>query len=208
MTTNMHGDRYCEYLAVKGQFPNLKADVWNTYGLNDCPSRQWQSSDTGALAKQLGALAVVINGPRYWLMDSARITFPRGFGQVKKFPNGLRLRKLTTVDVPIVNGTFGAPAYTEVTVNRANTFVWSHRFPVFELVSPAGRVYVMQSFARIVDHRLTLKELPTVNARLKLPAGWHFRKRRLSHDLSLTTTGKATVLQDELQDTYQLVPGG
>jgi len=205
-TEQMHGKRYCEYFAVKGQFPNLKADVWNTFGLNDCPSRQWKASDPTALAKQLGALAVVLNGPRYWLVDSASIVLPRGFGQVRKFPNGLRFRKLTTLDVPLQDGNLGSVPYVEATVNRANTFTWSRRFPVFELVSSAGRVYVMQSFSRIVDSSLASRDLPTLGSRLKLPAGWHYRKRRLARNLSLTTRGHATVLQDDLQDTYQLAP--
>jgi haloalkane dehalogenase len=207
-TANMHGKRYCEYFVVRGQLPHLTADVWNTFGLNDCPERQWKASDTTALAKQLGALAVVLNGPRYWLIDSARISLPRGFGQVRKFPNGLRMRKLTTLDVPLEDGNLGAVPYIEATVNRANTFTWSRRFPVFQLVSPTGRVYVMQSFSRIVSSSLALKDLPRLGARLELPAGWHYRQRRLSHDLSLTTRGRATVLQDDLQDTYQLLTRG
>jgi hypothetical protein len=204
-TTHMHGQRYCEYFALKGQFPDLKADVWNTYGLNTCPSAQWKASDPAGIAKQLGALAVVLNGPRYWLVDSARIALPRGFGQVRTFPNGLKFRKLTTLDVPIKNGAISSAPYSETTVNRSNSFTWSRRFPVFELVSPAGRVYVMQSFSHIVDTRLAITQLPKLGSRLKLPAGWRYRTRRLKRDLTLVTKGSATVLQDDLQDTYQLV---
>jgi hypothetical protein len=90
-------------------------------------------------------------------------------------------------------------------VNRANTVTWSRHFAVFELASPAGRVYVMQSFSQIVDKTLTLSKLRTLGSRLKLPPGWHFRRGRLAHHLTLTTTGRATVMQDERQDTYQLV---
>ena len=204
-TTHMHGQRYCEYFALKGQFPDLKADVWNTYGLNSCPSARWKASDPAAIAKQLGALAVVLNGPRYWLVDSARIALPRGFGQVRTFPNGLRFRKLTTLDVPIKNGAISSAPYSETTVNRSNSFTWSRRFPVYELVSPAGRVYVMQSFSHIVDTKLAIGDLRALGSRLKLPAGWRYRQRRLGRDLTLTTKGSATVLQDDLQDTYQLV---
>jgi len=204
-TTHMHGQRYCEYFALKGQFPNLTADVWNTYGLNRCPSARWKASDPTGIAKQLGALAVVLNGPRYWLVDSARIALPHGFGQVRKFPNGLKFRKLTTLDVPIQNGTVGSAPYNEATVNRSNSFTWSRRFPVFELVSPARRVYVMQSYSHLVDTKLAIGDLRTLGSRLKLPAGWHYRQRHLRRDLTLTTKGHATVLQDDLQDTYQLV---
>ena len=71
-TTNMYGQRYCEYLVVKGKLPKLTANVWNTYGLNACPERLWRKSSASAMAKQLNALTVALNGPRYW----ALLTFP------------------------------------------------------------------------------------------------------------------------------------
>lgn len=201
----MHGQRYCEYLVVRGKLPKLTADVWNTYGLNKCPAKQWNASDAGALAKSLGALTVALNGPRYWLVNSATVTLPRGFGQVRKFPAGLRMRRIATLDVPVHNGVPGNTPYTEVVVNRRNSFTWSKRYPVYELTAPSGRTYVMQSFARIRDPHLSLGDLHALGARLRLPAGWRFRERRLRHDLTLTVTRRAIVVQDELQDTYQLV---
>jgi hypothetical protein len=205
-TFHMHGRRYCEYFIVKGQLPRLSADVWNTYGLNDCPARQWNASDAAGLAKQLGAVAVVLNGPRYWLIDGARLVLPPG-SRVTRFPSGLRMRKVASIEVPVHDGTPGAAPYTELTVDRRNTFTWSRRYPVYELVSPGGRAYVMQSFSRIVDRSLRLTDLRTLGRRLELPPGWRFRTRRLSHDFALTTRGKAAVLQDDLQDTYQLATG-
>jgi hypothetical protein len=205
-TTGMYGHRYCEYLVVKGTLPNLTARVWNTYGLSDCPERLWRKSDTGAMAKQLHALTVVLNGPRYWLMNSTRITLPAGFGQIQKFSSGLRARLVATLDVPIHNGTPGNTPYSDVTVNRTNTFTWSHRHPVYELVSPRGRLYVMQSYSQIIDPHLKLADLSALGARLHLPAGWRFRKRALKHDLTLTARGRVTVIQDDLANTYQLAP--
>jgi hypothetical protein len=75
---------------------------------------------------------------------------------------------------------------------------------VFELVAPGGDTYVMQSYAQIKDPSLTLAKLRALGRRLKPPAGWHYRSRRLRSDLVLTVHGSATVLQDELQNTYQL----
>ena len=74
----LNNHRYCEVLAVHGTFPNLLADVWNTYGLNNCPPGPWQAQDETALASELGALAVRLNGPRY-LADRPRLhpTRPR-----------------------------------------------------------------------------------------------------------------------------------
>ncbi len=202
-TTGMANDRYCEYLVVTGTLPNLVADVWNTYGLDDCPPALWKKSDVNALKARFGALAVQLNGPRHWLMDSASIELAKGLGQVQSF-NGLRMRRIATVRVPITNGVPGAAPYTEVTVNRRNTFAWRRGRRVFELVAPDGSVYLMQAYAQIVDPAQTLAKLPSLGARLKLPAGWRYRSRVLKAPLALTTTGRATVLQDELQDTYQL----
>jgi len=202
----MYGHRYCEYLVVKGTLPNLTASVWNTYGLNTCPERLWRRSDASAMAKQLHALTVALNGPRYWLMDSAVITLPPGFGQVKQFSSGLRARLVATVDVPIHNGVPGNTPYRDVTVNRTNTFTWSHRHPVYELVAPGGRSYLMQSYSQIIAPHLKLADLSGLGARLHLPAGWRYRKEMLKHDLTLTARGRVTVVQDDLDDTYQLAP--
>jgi hypothetical protein len=75
---------------------------------------------------------------------------------------------------------------------------------VFELVAPGGDTYVMQSYAQIKDPSLTIAQLPALGRRLKPPEGWRYRTRRLRRDLVLTANGSATVIQDELQNTYQL----
>jgi hypothetical protein len=197
--TGMYGDRYCEYLFIKGTPPDLTATVWNTYGLNDCPEAQWDASDKAALVKQEGALGVLLNGPRYWLIESASLSNP---GRVKSF-NGLRMRELTTVKVPTVNGVPSQQPYTEVTVNRKNTFTWGRGRVVHELFAPNGRVYVMQAYSQIVDPTLKRSQLAGLGSRLKLPKGWRYRVRRLKRDLVLATGGRATIIQDELQNTYQ-----
>ena len=206
-TTGMYGDRYCEYLVVKGALPNLTGEIWNTYGLNACPEALWKASDAGVLATDLGALAVRLNGPRYWLMDRASVTLAAGFGQVRSF-HGLKMRRLVSIKVPLVNGVPGQTPYAETTVNRKNTFTFSRAHRVFELVAPGGKVYVMQSYAQIVDPKLTLAQLPALGKRLKLPAGWRYRVRTLKRDLPVTANGRAYVVQDELSNTYQLEQRG
>src|SRR5262245_6287453 len=209
VTDRMFNDRYCEILAVHGTFPNLLADVWNSYGLNKCPPGLWQAQDEKALAGELGALTVRLNGPRYWLVDSASIRLAPGLGQIRTF-GSMRMREIAQVQVPITNGVPGVSPYSEVTVLRKNTFTWGRRHRVYELVGPDGSVYVMQAYSQIVDPALTLGALRNLGSRLQLPAGWSYRTRKLRHDLSLRTAGDATIVQDELMDTYQLErrPGG
>lgn len=63
----------------------------------------------------------------------------------------------------------------------------------------------MQAYSQIVDKKLKLKDLAGLGSKLALPADWKFRTRTLKKDLTLNTVGATTVLQDELQNTYQLV---
>jgi hypothetical protein len=210
----MYNERYCEYLFVHttptATGAKLVGDVWNTFGLNKCPADKWAASDKTSLAALFpGTLVVKINGPRYWLINNATITWdsridPRG-GKVRQFP-GLKMRFLTSVDVPpnaIAAG--GMAPYAETVVNRRTNFNWSRKYPIHELVSPAGKVYAMQAYSQIVDKKLKLKDLARLGSKLALPAGWKFRTRKLKKDLTLKTKGATTVLQDELQNTYQLV---
>ncbi len=203
VTVRMFNDRYCEVLAVHGTFPNLLADVWNTYGLNNCPPGPWQALDEKAVATELGALAVRLNGPRHWLIDRASIRLAPGMGQIRSF-GSLRMREIAQVQVPITNGVPGLSPYSETTVLRKNTFTWGRRHRLYELAGPDGSVYVMQAYSQIVDPALTLSALTGLGSRLQLPAGWSYRTRKLRHDLSLRTAGEAVVVQDELMNTYQL----
>ena len=188
----------------------MVGDVWNTFGLNKCPADKWEASDKTALAALFpGTLVVKINGPRYWLINNATIRWdsridPRG-GTVRQFP-GMKMRFLTSVDVPLnAIAAGGITAYEETTVSRTTSFNFSRKYPLHELVSPAGKVYAMQAYSQIVDKTLKLKDLAGLGSKLALPAGWKFRTRKLKKDLTLSTVGATTVLQDELQNTYQLV---
>jgi hypothetical protein len=196
--TGLHDARYCEIIEVKGTPPAAKATVWNTIGLNNCPPATWRAFDAGDLAKELGDTAVVLNGPRHFLMDSATATT----GPVRSF-HGMRMRKVASIPIRTAADLVQQP-YTDRTISRTNTWRWSKGRTVFELVAPGGDTYVMQSYAQIKDPKLRLSKLRSLGRRLALPLGWHYRARKLKHALVLTAKGRATVLQDELQNTYQL----
>jgi hypothetical protein len=57
--------------------------------------------------------------------------------------------------------------------------------------------------AQFVDESLTLDDLPTLGSRLELPEGWAYQARTLDADLVLIADGEATVIQDDLSNTYQ-----
>ena len=71
-TDSSRGYRYCELLAVHiaGWFPlAIEAEVWGTQGLNDCPVEEWATVDPGEVRAELGAIAMIVNGPRFGLPD-------------------------------------------------------------------------------------------------------------------------------------------
>jgi len=66
-----------------------------------------------------------------------------------------------------------------------------------------GSRYAMQAYAQIVDKALSYDNLPALGAKLKLPSGWRYSSTVPEKDLVLGARGTATVIQDELENTYQ-----
>ena len=59
------------------------------------------------------------------------------------------------------------------------------------------------------DPNLKYDSLKDLGNRLKLPPGWKFRVKVLDQDLTIRAVdGIAHILQDDLQDTYDLCTGG
>ena len=75
--------------------------------------------------------------------------------------------------------------------------------PIFELIAPNGDVYVMQSYAQIADTTLTIKQLPQLGKKLTLPSGWSYKTVTATQNLELNSNGLATVVNDNLYDSYQ-----
>jgi hypothetical protein len=54
-----------------------------------------------------------------------------------------------------------------------------------------------------VDKTLTYDDLPGLGAKLKLPDGWRYSTTVPQQDIVAGAKGKATVVQDDLDNTYQ-----
>jgi hypothetical protein len=197
---NLHNARYCEILEVRGSLPNVVVTVWNTIGLNRCPAAKWEAIDASALAAERGATLVIKNGPRHFLMDSATASI----GRTETF-GGIAMRKVATIPIDTAAELSRTP-YTERTIERRNTWTWNAGRRVYELLAPDGSNYVMQSYAQIHDPDQTIADLRTLGDRLELPPGWAYRVRRLKRDITLRAKGRAMVIQDDLENTYQRLP--
>jgi hypothetical protein len=194
---SIRGNRYCEILLAFLEAGAIRAEVWGTQGLNDCPAADWEAVDKAAVQAEFAATAVVLNGPRYWLIDAAEATVP---DREPHLFGALEMRQLATINLPA--GAPQAMPYVERTINRDSSFRFAAGTQVYELHAPDTSTYVMQSYAAIVDATLTEADLQTLGDRLALPDGWTYAARTLEAPLEIVTPGRATVLQDELQNTY------
>lgn len=199
---SLRGVRYCEVLLLRQDDQGYSAEVWNTMGMSECPPDQWEALDADAIAEERGAVAALLNGPRFWTLDSIDTDLRTGapettFDDIGMFQAAvLRLGDQPPSQTP----------YTEREVVRDTVFGFDEGTEVYELVSPDGTAYVMQARSQIVDETLEAADLPTLGDRLELPEGWSYRARTLDQRLEVASTdGVAVVLQDELQNTYQRV---
>jgi hypothetical protein len=93
--------------------------------------------------------------------------------------------------------------YRDMAIKRETEWHFAAGRPVYELLAPDGKTYVMQAYSHIVDDSLTMQSLPALGDRLQIPAGWQYRARTPDRELTLATAGgQAHILQDELQNTY------
>ena len=197
---NVRDTRYCEVIPVVRDGLRLTATVYNTLGLNECPAGIWNAITETDMKKQFGAVTVLLNGPRHFLMDVISGDGATAAGKTIE-AGGLDMTERASLDLSVFD--LLREAYQEKKVDRQTQYLFRAGSPVFVLNAPDGSRYAMQAYAQIVDKELTYAALPNLGARLKLPSGWQFSMLTPDEDLVLGSRGQATIVQDELQNTYQ-----
>lgn len=196
---DVFGKRYGEVLLVTMSDDGPEATVYNSYPLNECPAELWNKLDAEAIAKENGAVAALLNGPRYWLMSSIDKVAPEQ--QETKTFGGIEMIRQATVKL----SSMSPSPYSVNQVDRKTVFHFDAGRPVFELVDAQGQRWVMQTYSQTVQADLSLDDLPKLASRLTLPAGWRYETRTLTEPLSVdTTTRDAHVTQDDLANSYSL----
>lgn len=204
--SSMRGKRYCEVLLVQPADGTVRAEVYNSFPLNDCPESKWSQLDTAAIAATAGVRVAVLNGPRYWLMD--RVEKVGGSADLPRSTfGGIDMYRMASVDVGSMAN--ARVPYRENTVDRRTLFVFDAGRTVYELRAPDGATYVMQTWSQQKDRTLTEADLTGLGSRLTLPTGWTYRARRLAEPLEVDTrTAPARVIQDDLENSYSRVTAG
>jgi hypothetical protein len=198
---DVRGVRYGEIIAVFARDGRFEAEVFGTQFLHDCPQEWWDALDAAAIAADLGAVAVKLNGPRHWVIDGMGMKVNTMEPVIRDF-GGMDMRRLATIDLG--DSPMTSP-YTDVHVQRGAVWFFDAGQPVYELVSPDGTVYLMQAYCLAVDPTTSEESLRSLGDRLAPPVGWTYRVRTLDEELVVDTTHKvATVLQDEFEHSYTL----
>ncbi|MEO0874930.1 MAG: hypothetical protein AAFY48_10020, partial [Bacteroidota bacterium] len=192
---SIRGTRYCELLFINLEGNQLIADTWGTQGLNDCPGDCFESIDTTQLKAETGALAILKNGPRQVMIDDGDTVNP---GDTTAVFDCIEMSPLSFL---ILDPDNSGP-YIESIAEQNKTFTWWEGTEVYELISPDGEVYVMQSMSMQYDTELQIEDLPGLEARLELPEGWTYQARTLSEDLTIKVEGTGIKLSDDLNNVY------
>ena len=198
----LRDQRYCEVLVgAHGSYFPHELIVYNTIGLNDCPQSLWSRITAAKVKAEVRAHFVRLNGPRHWTIDAfvgSELLNPA----VRSF-EGLAMREAGMLHLGFRDFLSQRP-YAEHTVARKTTELFKAGLPVFQLLDPDGEVFFMQSYSLQVDPWQTMDALKTLGQKLRFPRGWSFRVVTLRSDYLLESAGgQATVIQDDLLNTYQ-----
>lgn len=194
--------RYCEVIPVTREGFTLTSWIYNTLGLNDCPAAEWDALTEDEVNKEYDSVAAKLNGPRYWVIDKVVASGSTTTGETFTF-GGIEMALRAKLETKLREGTVGEEFYVPNEVQRDTVYMYKAGLPVYELTSPDGDVYIMQSYAQIKDKNLTIDDLPSLGSKLQLPEGWTYATRTLTEDLELDSGGLAYVINDDLYNTYQ-----
>jgi hypothetical protein len=211
---NMHGKHHAEVLIMMrdADGPGGSGDYFNSLGVvDDVPDDEFDARfralDPEELKKEYGGDGVRFNGPRRFLAD--RITGEAFNGGKLSMLGPIPMYTYGTFVVPdfdaFIAGT-QAP-YHESVSRRTTTWFFDAGTEVYELVSPEGTVFVMQSASQMIDPDNTVDRLPTLGDRLSMPDGWQYRARTLDEDLVMAVTydddPPNMIVLDEFENNYQ-----
>ncbi|MDP3560452.1 MAG: hypothetical protein Q8R79_08925 [Legionellaceae bacterium] len=196
---HLRGDRYCEILFSKSF---LEYSVYNTWGLNNCPENLWKKVTIEKVSQDTGASTILLNGPRYWVIDG--FTNTTLINPQTKIISGLPVREAGVLRLGIFDLFKSRGPYHQRTVARQTTWIYEAGKRVYELIDPKGQIFVMQSYS--TQHQpQTMASLVNLAKKLHLPADWQFKTGILKKQEQLEAINQsATVIQDDLSNTYQL----
>jgi hypothetical protein len=214
---HMHGKHHAEILIMNrnADGPGGEGNYYNSLGVVDeVPDEEFDARfralDPETLKEEFGGDAIRFNGPRRFLAD--RLTGVAFDGGEPRMVGPIPMHLYGTFVVPDFDAFVSGKQtpYRETVSRRTSTWFFEAGTEVYELVSPTGSVYVMQSASLGVDPNNAVDKLPTLGERLALPEGWTYRTRTLDEELVMRVTfdddPPNTIVLDEFENNYQHLP--
>ena len=211
---NWHAKHHAEVLIMNrdADGPGGAGNYYNSLGVADDVSDEefdarFRALDPEKLRKEYGGDAVRFNGPRRFLAD--RFTAEAFDGGKLSMLGPIPMHLYGTFVVPDFDAFIAGKQtpYVEAVSRRTTTWFFEAGAEVYELVSPEGIVYVMQSASLGVNPGNTVGKLPALGERLALPQGWTYRARTLEKELVMRATydddPPNTIVLDEFENNYQ-----
>lgn len=168
--TDIRQMRYCEFLLIFDD----RVDIYNTSANDGCPEDKWQKLDTAELAKDHGAKAAQLNGPKFWTMDEQTIRL----GDTKTF-GGIDARYAASLPTTALSGEQGSKPYTGFTSSKKQTMVFKAGLPIYELVDAEGNAYILNAYGPNVRDG----DPANLIDQLKPAEGWTYRVTTPEQDL-------------------------
>jgi hypothetical protein len=151
--SNYRGYRYCEVMPVFRDWFNLEIEVYSTTTCNLCPADLWSTFDATKLASKLGAFTIKANGPRYWLINDIIVSGDPNAGTFVEF-YGMQMKLAATLVKSIPDALSLDKEYSENEVEMDKVFVYKAGNTVYELHTPKGETYIMQSYSQVFPYNV------------------------------------------------------
>lgn len=200
-TDDLRGKIYFEIFTAFRRFRRIRAGVYNTIRRIPFTLDAWDDLDTDKIKQELGAAAVIKNGPRLWALDAIRGYYRGGSYDF----NGYILDLVAVIESE-ASQLSDRKNYTEHTIIRYTDFIFLKGKKIYELITDKEVIYTLQSVSHEINKDITVEDFDIVSDKLKLPAGWKFRTRVTDSDTVYKIRGEAHIIQDEFRNTYQRNP--
>ncbi|CEG55555.1 hypothetical protein [Legionella fallonii] len=199
-SSQMRGKQYCEIIVSK-LVTNYA--IYNTLGINDCPTTMWNKVTESQVKKETGSSFVYLNGPRYWVIDG--FNNPAANNAAKKTISGIKMQHAGQLYIKWTNLLKAKYPYYRHEVQRQTTWLFETGKPVYELIDNHGDIYVMLSYS-VRKKSQTEGSLAQLGAKLTLPKGWKFKTGILKQAETIKSANNvAIIIQDNFDNTYQKV---
>jgi len=207
---NLHQTRYVEIFLIfrDAKTGTMEAACYNPMFTSKgvaashdaAPQEQIEGLDFAKMSTDFNVLSATLNGPKLWQPDWAEVDA----GVVRDF-NGIKAAWTGQLNMSKGGVGEGTP-YQPMTVARKRGLGWNTGTTVLLLDDAEGNTWIMKGFELGVAPKYTFEQFVTAGQSIfrELPAGWKFRVKKLTQDLTATPeSGIAAVMSDEFFNVYE-----